>query len=388
MRVLLAFDKFKGSLTAAEACAAGARAAEAGGHTPVRVPLSDGGEGFCALLTELAGGRLVETAVTGPRGESRVAAFGVVDADALPRDVGDMLFGAERPPARVGVVELAAASGLGLVPADQRDPRRMTTRGTGDLIRAAAAAGCGAVVVGLGGSATHDLGLGILAACGLRFEGSSGEDLGDLPAEAWARLTRVVAPTARFPIPVVAACDVDNPLTGPRGAARVFGPQKGLPVGDIAALDAAGSHVAWILARDLGLDPVLAEAPGAGAAGGAGFGLMAGLGARIVPGFGLFATWAGLDRRIAEADVVVTGEGSFDRGSLGGKGPCGVVRRAQAVGRRAAVFAGSVEPGIEASLPGVAVRGIHEAGDRSDGAFVEAAARLERAVAAWLRSLT
>ena len=169
MRVLIAFDKFKDSLTAAQACGAAARALRARhpDWTLDLCPLADGGEGFAELLTAAAGGELRRRPVTGPRGESREAAFGLVEPDRIPRAAWTRLGVPELPAAagrKVAVVEMAAASGLALVPAAARDPWRATSRGTGELIRAAAETGAAAILLGVGGSATHDLGFGALAA--------------------------------------------------------------------------------------------------------------------------------------------------------------------------------------------------------------------------------
>ena len=338
MRVLVAFDKFKDALTAAQACAAaaGALRAKHPGWTLDLCPLTDGGERFCETLTAAANGRLEHIDVSGPRGDRIRAPVGYVEWANIPFAAGARL-PIENPNSKIknslAIIGLASASGLELVPRDQRDPWQTTTYGTGELIRAAAQAGAGAILLGVGGSATNDLGLGALAALGFKFP------LVPVPA-AWRQLTRL---EGRITLPpVFIACDVTNPLLGPHGATATFGPQKGLKPDDLPRLEAEMARMASLLCATCGQPLALADLPGTGAAGGIAFGLMVAANARLVPGFALVAEWFGLPARIAAADLVLTGEGRYDATSLGGKGPGALVAEARRLGKPAHVFAGSL----------------------------------------------
>jgi glycerate kinase len=255
---------------------------------------------------------------------------------------------------------MAAASGLALLAPEARDPWQATSQGTGQLIRAAAELGAGAVLLGVGGSATNDLGLGALDALGFAFLTADGRRLDPPIPSLWPQLARIEGRPAPALPPVRIACDVANPLLGPRGATAIFGPQKGLAAADYDRLEGECARVAALLSDHCGQSRDLALAPGAGAAGGIAFGLMTGAGAQLLPGADLVASWLDLEARVAAADLVITGEGSFDASSWGGKGPGALVSRALALGKPAQVFAGRVETGrIE---PGVALHGITPAG--------------------------
>ncbi|MFF4223824.1 glycerate kinase [Streptomyces abikoensis] len=307
-RVLIAADKFKGSLTAVEVArhvAAGLRRA-APGVVPVALPVADGGDGTVAAALAAGYGRR-EATVTGPSGRPVTAAY------AVSGDGG------------TAVVEMAEASGLRLLPPGRLAPLTATTYGTGELVRAALDAGARTVVLGVGGSATTDGGAGMLAALGARFLDADGRPLGPgggaLAALDRADLSGLDPRLAATRI--VLASDVDNPLTGPRGAAAVYGPQKGASAADVAALDAALARYARLL--DGGRHAV---SPGAGAAGGLGYGALAGLGAAFRPGIEVMLDVLGFRAAVAGADLVITGEGSLDEQTLHGKAPVGVARAA------------------------------------------------------------
>lgn len=345
MRVLLAFDKFKDSVTAERACeiAAGALASARPDWTVDRCPLADGGEGFAETLALAAGGKLISCTVTGPRGSRVAARYGIVSISRVPlaarQRMGPLSGG---PAARIGIADMASASGLALVPGALRDPERCTSAGTGELISALSMEGVAAVLLGVGGSATHDLGLGALGALGLRFRAGDGSPIDGMVPLDWPRLRSIEGRIAAGLPPVLIACDVNNPLLGPEGALAVYGPQKGLVPGRAAALERETGRVARLLAARFGRPEALLERPGAGAAGGTAFGLLAGLGASLLPGFDLVSAWLDLDRRLDAADLVLTGEGRFDDSSLRGKGPGEVARRALARGKAVRVFAGHV----------------------------------------------
>jgi glycerate kinase len=241
------------------------------------------------------------------------------------------------------VVETAQASGLALVSEARRDALRASTRGTGELIAAAARAGASQVLVCLGGSATTDGGAGMAGALGIRLVDSSGSPIrpGGGGLLALARIDTSTLDPAVARMRVQGACDVDSPLTGPRGAAHVFGPQKGASAEDVLLLDRALGHLAAVIHRDLGMD--VRSVPGAGAAGGLGAGLVAFLGARLRPGVGIVMEVVGLAERITRADLVVTGEGAFDASSLAGKVPTGVLETARAAAVPALVLCGRAD---------------------------------------------
>ncbi len=326
--ILVACDKFKGSLDAADACAAIARgfARSLPGARIETHPIADGGEGFAASLRGPLNGRWAET-----------------DAhDPLGRPVRARYVAGESNGERVAVVEMAEASGMWRVAAADRDILRSGTFGTGELMRhAILESRAERLIVGLGGSATNDGGAGMAAALGVRFLDEDGRPLDPIPAALAGRLARVDIGD-RIPLPVVdAACDVDHPLLGPGGATRVFGPQKGAGETAMPLLEEALERM--VRAAGAGL---AAETPGAGAAGGLGFGLVAFAGASLLPGFDLVASLTGLERRVQEADWIVTGEGSLDAQSLGGKGPVALARLAKRVGKTVIAFCGRADEGI------------------------------------------
>jgi glycerate kinase len=347
MRVLLAFDKFKDALTAPEACAHAAAALRAA-HPDWQLdlcPLADGGEGFCDILTRAAGGTFETHTVTGPRGAPVRAAIGFVTLEKIPA-AARTLVAIENPkskienPLAVAVIEMAAASGLALLKPEERDPWLANSTGTGELLRLAARPGVDAILLGVGGSATSDLGLCALAALGLRFETGARELLA-LPVPLhWTDIVRIGGALPASLPPIRIACDVSNPLLGPRGAAAIYGPQKGLRPADLPCLDAEAARLARLLCAHAGQPTSLVDRPGAGAAGGISFGLMAAAGAQLVPGAELVSAWLDLAPRLAAADLVITGEGRFDDSSLSGKGPGEVAARALALGKKVHVFAG------------------------------------------------
>ncbi|MBB5122635.1 glycerate kinase [Streptomyces eurocidicus] len=309
-RVLIAADKFKGSLTAAQVAehlTTGLRAAAGPGLHVTALPVADGGDGTVDAALA-AGFERREVRVTGPLGEPVTAAYALRAGTA--------------------VVEMAEASGLRHLRGSFA-PRTATTYGTGELLRAALDAGARTVVLGVGGSATTDGGAGALSALGARLLDATGTPVGPggaaLAGLATADLTGL-DPRLRS-TRLVLASDVDNPLTGPHGAAAVYGPQKGASAADVAVLDAALAHYAAVL--DGG---ALAGAPGAGAAGGLGYGALAGLGAAFRPGIEVMLDVLGFPAALESAGLVITGEGSLDAQTLHGKAPAGVAAAARARG--------------------------------------------------------
>lgn len=325
MRVVIAPDAFKESLTApavAEAIASGIRKAFSGIQLEL-VPMADGGPGTVRALVEAAGGEYRTATVEGPMGERVNARFGLKGGG------------------EAAVVEMAAAAGLELVPADQRDPLCATTFGVGELLLAAADSGARYIVLGIGGSATNDGGAGLAQALGFRLLDAEGRDL-PRGGGALRALDRILPPD-RPPLERVridVACDVSNPLTGPEGASAVFGPQKGATPELVEVLDRGLSRLAAVVRRDLGIE--METVPGAGAAGGLGGGLVAFANASLKRGVELVAQAAGLERRLRGADLCITGEGSIDAQSRFGKTVSGVARIAKELGVPVLVLAGSV----------------------------------------------
>ena len=331
MRILIAPQEFKGTLTAraaAEAIARGLRRALPEAELDL-LPMADGGPGTLDALVAATGGRVIETEVRGPLGAPVRARWGAL---------GD---------GKTAVVEMAEASGLVLVPEAERDPRRATTFGTGELLRAALDTGYRRIIVGVGGSATNDGGAGLARALGVRLLDGEGVELPPGGA-ALARLARIDASPLDPRLAeseIVIAADVTNPLYGPDGTSLLYGAQKG--AGDAVAreLDAALAHFADVVKRDLGLD--LADVPGSGAAGGLAYGLLVFCGATLRPGFDVVAEATDFGGRLARADLVITGEGRLDRQTAFGKTAAGVARAARAARKPVVAIAGSVVDGAE-----------------------------------------
>lgn len=343
MRVVVAPDDFKGTLSAreaAEAIRAGWSRARPGDEL-VLVPVSDGGPGFVEALSSAVSGKALEAATHDPLGRPRRASFLLA---------GDTCY-----------LESAECCGLHLVPPRERDPLGSSSGGLADLLRAAAGAGARRTVVGLGGSATNDGGAGMLAALGFRLLDGAGRPLPPAPRHL-ARLDRVVAPE-RLPHPgsLVAAVDVDSPLLGRHGASRTFGPQKGASPAAVEELERALTRLAAVVGRDVPGAVGAEERPGAGAAGGIGYGLFV-LGAARVRGIDLVVEATRLRERANGAGLVLTGEGSFDRQSLRGKAVAGVAGVARGLGVPCVVLAGRVRaPRREAGAAGVrAARSLEE----------------------------
>jgi glycerate kinase len=335
MRIVIAPDKFKGSLGAAAVAAAIARGVR--GVAPDVVidccPVADGGEGTVAALVAATGGRFESRRVTGPLPERKVDAdFGVL---------GD---------SRTAVIEMAAASGLALLAPGDRNPLHTTTFGTGELLNAAAALGVEQILLGIGGSATTDAGVGCAQACGLPVILEGGEPVSPTEPLCGRDLDSIVlikhgrgSPVERVKITV--ACDVTNPLYGPTGAAFVFGPQKGASPQEVRQLDESLRR----LARRLGKTRE-AEVPGAGAAGGLGFGMLAFFNATLRSGVEIVLEAVKLRQRLTGADLCITGEGRLDGQSLHGKAPVGVARVCRSLGVPCVALAGSIGEGAEAAL--------------------------------------
>ena len=339
MKIVIAPDSFKESLSAAEVAAALAEGVrQACPETAIDLcPMADGGEGTVDAMVAATDGEVRSARMAGPLGEYLPARFGL-----LGRSAG-------APDGKAAVIEMAAASGLDLLAPNQRNPMRTTTYGTGELIVAALDAGATDILVGIGGSATVDGGCGCAQAVGVAFTNAAGEPcvcglagggLADIHAIDLApRDPRIAAANVRV------ACDVTNPLTGPNGAAAVYGPQKGATPEMVRHLEAGLAHLADVIRRQLGAD--VEHLPGAGAAGGLGAGLVAFLGARIQRGVEIVADAVGLRARLAGADLCITGEGRLDAQSLAGKTAVGVARLARELAVPVLCVPGQAEPGLD-----------------------------------------
>jgi glycerate kinase len=321
MKIVVAPDKFKGSLPAAQVAAAIAAGLHAGrpGAEVVTIPVADGGEGTVDAAVA-AGFERVPVTAAGPAGDPVRASY------------------ARR--GEVAVVELAGVCGLARLPGGRPAPLSASSFGAGEVLRAALEAGARRIILGVGGSASTDGGAGLLQALGARVLDTSGEPVrpGGAGLREVAALDLTGLHRALYPADIILAADVDNPLTGPDGAAEVYGPQKGASPAEVAALDAGLRRWAAVVAAAVGRD--CSETPGAGAAGGVGFAALAVLGATRRPGIELVLDLAGFETALDGADLVITGEGSLDAQSLAGKTPVGVARAAARRGIAVVAVAG------------------------------------------------
>ncbi len=329
MKVVIAVDSFKGSLTSLEAGTAvqtGLLRAMPEAQTVV-LPVADGGEGTTEALVSAYGGVMTELTVTGPYGQPVRAVYGL-----LARE-------------RMAVMEMASASGITL--SERREPLEATSLGVGEMMRDAMRRGCREFIIGIGGSATNDGGIGMLSALGVRFLDDRGQPLRPVAASlgsiAAVDLTDMVPEVqqCRFRI----ACDVNNPLCGPTGCTYIFGPQKGVTEELRAGLDADMAHYADVTAAALGVDH--RDTPGAGAAGGLGFAFLAYLNGVLQPGIELVLSALKLEEAVRDADLVVTGEGCLDAQTAFGKTPAGVAACARRFGVPVIALAGGIRPGAE-----------------------------------------
>lgn len=371
MRIVIAPQAFKGSVgakAAAEALAKGWWRVFPQDEC-ILVPVADGGDGTLEALVAATEGHYEEAQVTGPLGQRVVARWGVL---------GD---------GQTAVLETAQACGLVLVPPHQRDPRRTTTYGVGELFRAALDKGFRRFIVGIGGSATNDGGAGMAQALGIRLVDSRGQDL-PWGGEALLQLEHIDL-SGRDPriaqSQIIVAVDVTNPLCGPQGAAAVYGPQKGATPAMVPLLDRALAHLAEVLQRDLGKD--VAHVPGAGAAGGMGAGMVAFLDARLEWGADIVLEAVRLEERLEGADLVLGGEGQIDFQTAFNKAPAAVARRAKAKGIPVIVFVGGLGKGyhdaytvgIDAVVPIVpGPMALEEAMRRGEELLADAAERTAR----------
>ena len=337
MKIVIAPQTYKGSISAldvARAMREGVKRVAPDAETAL-VPVADGGDGTLETLVETSDGEVHNIEVTGPLGERRTAQWGAM---------GDGL---------TAVIEMARTSGLALVPDDKRNPLTTTTYGLGEAMRSALDAGFRRFIIGIGGSATNDAGAGMAQALGVRLVDADDVDL-PYGGAALANLHAIDMSELDARIgecEILVACDVNNPLTGPTGASAIYGPQKGATPQMVAQLDAALSHFARIVKRDIGVD--IDEVPGAGAAGGLGGGMIAFTNARLRAGVDIVLGTVRLDDYLPGADLVITGEGSTDHSTIYNKAPVGVAEHAKRLGIPVVDISGSL---------GLGYRDVHKHG--------------------------
>jgi glycerate kinase len=373
MKIIVAPNAFKGSLSATQAATAIADGVLQAVHDAevVEIPIADGGEGTVEALVSAHRGSYEWVNVEGPLGDPVLASYGLIDDG------------------RTAVVELASASGYVLVSTAMRDPRKTSTYGFGQLLEAARKSGARSIIAGIGSSATNDGGVGMAQALGYRFLDAAGVDL-PRGGAALLRLVRIedsrVDPGWRS-VQMMVACDVTNTLTGPEGASAVYGPQKGADPATVRLLDRALGHLADVIERQYGKR--VADMPGAGAAGGTGAGLMAFMDANLVPGAALVVDASGFDRALPGADLVITGEGRADGQTAYGKAPGEVARRASAAGVPTVLIAGTRGAGWETLLSKgfTSVASLAQEGDNLQDLMHEARPALTRAAALAVREL-
>ena len=343
MKVVVAIDSFKGSLSsieAGQAVKAGVLAAHPDANVIIK-PLADGGEGTTDAFIEGLGGQRIDLTVTGPMGSPVSCYYGYLEKD------------------KTAIIEMASASGITLVPAHQKNPLTASTRGVGEMILHALEQGCRHFIIGIGGSATNDAGIGMLKALGYSFLDEQGLDVGE-GAQALGKVASIDAKN-RHPLldncQFRIACDVTNPLCGENGATYIYGPQKGVTEAQKESLDQDMAHFADVTVTTLNC--AFKNYPGAGAAGGLGFAFLSYLHASLSPGVELILDAINLSDALNGADIVVTGEGQLDRQTAMGKAPVGVAKLAKAHGAKVLAFSGSVtkeavacnQAGIDAFFP-------------------------------------
>lgn len=340
--IAIAPNAFKGTLTAqqaGDAISRGLHAASPQFKTRV-IPMADGGDGTMEAIVQATGGRIVRTKVRDPLGRVITACFGIT---------GD---------GRTAIIEMALASGLSLLSPRERNPLKTSTLGTGDLIRAALDRGVSEIVLGIGGSATVDGGMGMAQALGIRFLSATGKSLvpGGAYLEKIDRIDQANLDPRLKHVAIRVACDVDNPLCGSHGAAAVFGPQKGATSAMVKMLDTGLRNFARVVKRTTGVSVL--HVPGAGAAGGLGGGLIGLFGAILVPGVDLVMQAIRLKEQLAGCDWVITGEGRMDGQTLYGKAPAGVARVAKHLRIPVLAICGSTGPGVE-TLRTIGIRDVY-----------------------------
>ncbi len=347
MRVFVCFDKFKDSMSADKAVgiAKSVFTAQLQSYDIHYSQLTDGGEGFCSILTREGNGTFVNHIANNPGFEKIGTVYGYCNESQIPKSIRKTF--QLKSGEKLGIIEMAQASGLQSLPIKNRNCQQASSYGTGELLLKAATQGMDKLLLGVGGSATSDLGLGALEALGLNFLDNKGNRIDHIVPKDWKNIQSISGKLPEDFPPLHIACDVKNPLFGPNGAAAVYGPQKGLPIEDIPDFETEAKRIAKLLCTHFGKPDSLFDVPGTGAAGGITFGLMVALGAQLIPGFDLVSKWLRLETKISQCDHLITGEGKFDESSMSGKGPGMLVKHALDSGKSVTVLAGKIDLQLE-----------------------------------------
>ena len=340
---LVACDKCKGSLSAFEMCTLAESVLSERFPTSnvTKVPLTDGGEGFCEILTRGAQGVLHSIEVLDSVGSKKKAQYGICDVEKLSPKVIKFL---NLPTSgNLGIVEMAQAAGLADLPESKRNPWETSTFGVGQILKEVAGFGVDVILLGIGGSSTNDIGIGALNALGLSLKSHENNEISFPIPSVWKNVTGIDMDGLDSLPPIRIACDVDNQLLGHQGATAQYGPQKGLHDRDIEQFEEQIKEILNIIESHRSDIFELSKVKGSGAAGGIGFGLSIFYDVSLVHGFDLISSWFEIDKKIEEADYVITGEGRFDQTSLSGKGPYEIIRLADSKNTPSLVMAGSVD---------------------------------------------
>jgi len=350
MRILAAFDKFKDSFSAEEACGIVSHvSAEYDSQITIEeCPLTDGGEGFVSILGSSVKGEFLYTEARDSLGVLKKAPIALVNIGELPTNICSLLKLSSS--GKLAIIEMASVCGLSDLGFDQRDPWQTSTVGVGDLLLFAAENGADFILLGIGGSSTNDIGMGALTALGLKIFDSKNLPIGNPSPNAWHGLSRIDASGMIQIPPIRIACDVDNPLLGTNGATTSFGPQKGLKKEQIELMEKEIIGIIQHLNQSFSLTDANLELSGSGAAGGLGYGLSLAYNVQFIRGSELISKWLGIEESVKRADLVISGEGYFDQTSFNGKGPFEIIQLAHKYQKPMALICGNIDRAIRSKL--------------------------------------
>ena len=343
MHILAAFDKCKDSLSAREICALGQKVASAKpfNHDVHCVPLTDGGEGFTELLTHAKKGTYHSILANDSLGEEKEVKVGIVPSGKLDLSLSEFINLPSQ--GNWAVIEMSSIAGLSYLPQEKRNPWLTSSVGVGQLLAGVSSLGVSAIILGIGGSSTNDMGLGALSALGVNFFDRDGKLISFPVPECWSRIAKISAEKLVTLPPIRIACDVSNQLLGEKGATFQFGPQKGLSANRKEKMESNMELMSERLSQIFQKPLNFRNQTGTGAAGGIAYGLSLAFETQFVPGFSLVSKWFNLENEIKKTDLILTGEGRFDQTSLYGKGPYEIIRLASKYQKKVVLLAGSVE---------------------------------------------
>ena len=343
MHILAAFDKCKDSLSASEICALGQKVASAKpfNHDVHSIPLTDGGEGFTELLTHAKKGTYHSILANDSLGEEKEVKVGIVPSGKLDLSLSEFINLPSQ--GNWAVIEMSSIAGLSDLPQEKRNPWLTSTIGVGQLLAGVSSLGVSAIILGIGGSSTNDMGLGALSALGVNFFDRDGKLISFPVPECWSRIAKISAEKLITLPPIRIACDVSNQLLGENGATFQFGPQKGLSANRKEKMESNMELMSERLSQIFQKPLNFRNQEGTGAAGGIAYGLSLAFDTQFVPGFSLVSKWFNLENEIKKTDLILTGEGRFDQTSLYGKGPYEIIRLASKYQKKVVLLAGSVE---------------------------------------------